>query len=177
MSNSGSTGPVATASGFLAVRGATELLAAPLSTEDQTAQPISDVSPTKWHRAHATLFWEQFVLLRFASGYSPYNGWYLELFDLTYGEPHQRVHAHDGLSRPGVAEIAAYREAVDEAMVRFLATEQRTGVRRIVELGLHHEQQHQELMLADIKYVLGVNPMRPAYGQEATAAGTGRSQG
>ena len=147
------------------VRQFTEALAEPLSPEDQTVQTMADVSPTKWHRAHTTWFFETFVLGRHQPGYEAFDPSYRFLFNSYYeavGPRHARPD-RGLLSRPGVAEIARYRSAVDEAMDGFLDDELAPDVAALVELGLHHEQQHQELLLMDIKHVLAANPLRPAY--------------
>ncbi|MDP8931750.1 MAG: ergothioneine biosynthesis protein EgtB, partial [Actinomycetota bacterium] len=149
---------------FCAVRSLTEELAAPLSAEDQTVQSMPDVSPTKWHRAHTTWFFEEFVLDRFSPGYESFHLAYRYLFNSYYeavGPRHPRPE-RGVLSRPGVEEITAYRRAVDVAMLDLLRDplEEATA---LVELGLHHEQQHQELLLMDIKHVLSMNPLRPVY--------------
>jgi ergothioneine biosynthesis protein EgtB len=147
------------------IRAATEALAAPLSPEDQTVQTMPDVSPTKWHRAHVTWFFEQFVLMPFQRGYRPVDERYLYLWNSYYegvGARHPR--AQRGLlSRPGVGEVTAYRDTVDEAMEDFFGRSFTPEIADRIELGLHHEQQHQELLLMDIKHVLGTNPLRPAY--------------
>ena len=150
------------------VRGFTEGLAEPLSPEDQTVQTMPDVSPTKWHRAHTTWFFETFVLGPHQAGYAEFDPAYAYLFNSYYetvGPRHARPQ-RGLLSRPGVAEIGGYRDKVDEAMDQLLAgrgTDLAARVPELVELGLHHEQQHQELLLMDIKHVLAVNPLRPAY--------------
>ena len=150
------------------VRGFTEQLAAPLSAEDQTVQTMPDVSPTKWHRAHTTWFFETFVLAPYQRNYIEFEPAYAFLFNSYYetvGPRHARPQ-RGLLSRPGVAEIGRYRVKVDEAMDQLLVTGgtgQPARVPQLVELGLHHEQQHQELLLMDIKHVLAVNPLRPAY--------------
>ena len=147
------------------VRAATESLAAPLSPEDQTVQTIPDVSPTKWHRAHVTWFFEQFVLMPHRPGYRPVDERYLYLWNSYYegaGPRHPR-NERGNLSRPGVGEVTAYRDTIDEAMEDLLCQDLSEPVLSLVELGLHHEQQHQELLLMDIKHVLGTNPLRPAY--------------
>jgi formylglycine-generating enzyme required for sulfatase activity len=147
------------------VRAFTERLAEPLSPEDQTIQSMPDVSPTKWHRAHTTWFFETFLLGAHQSGYTPFDPDYAFLFNSYYeavGPRHARVE-RGLLSRPGCEEIAEYRASVDQAMRRFLAGDLAADVAWLVELGLHHEQQHQELLLMDIKHVLGTNPTRPAY--------------
>jgi ergothioneine biosynthesis protein EgtB len=153
---------------FGAIRSFSESLAAPLSAEDQTVQSMPDVSPTKWHLAHTTWFFETFLLSRFDSGYRPFDPAYNYLFNSYYesvGARHPRPQR--GLvSRPGVAEIMAYRRHVDGAMGDLLSRDgsaRDDGLRALVALGLNHEQQHQELILMDIKHVLSVNPLRPAY--------------
>jgi ergothioneine biosynthesis protein EgtB len=151
--------------GYRAVRAATEALAAPLSAEDQTVQTMPDVSPTKWHRAHVTWFFEQFVLMPYQPGYRPVDERYLYLWNSYYegaGPRHPRPE-RGLLSRPGVGEVTAYRDTVDEAMEDVLGRALSPEVLDRIELGLHHEQQHQELVLMDIKHVLGTNPLRPAY--------------
>ncbi len=152
------------ASHFLAVRGLTEQLAAPLSPEDQTVQSMPDASPTKWHLAHTTWFFETFVLRPRAAGYRVFDPAYDYLFNSYYeavGPRHPRP-LRGMVSRPGVAEIMAYRRHVSDAMAELL--ERGAGdVQALVELGLHHEQQHQELILMDAKHMLSLNPLRPAY--------------
>ncbi|HEY8547423.1 MAG TPA: ergothioneine biosynthesis protein EgtB, partial [Acidimicrobiales bacterium] len=158
-------GAVDLTSQFLAVRGCTEALAEPLSAEDQTVQSMPDTSPTKWHRAHTTWFFETFVLGEHQPGYEPVDPDYAFLFNSYYeavGPRHARPQ-RGLLSRPGVEEIAEYRRRVDEAMVDFLARGLDDRLAFLVTLGLHHEQQHQELLLMDIKHVLGANPTGPAY--------------
>jgi ergothioneine biosynthesis protein EgtB len=153
---------------FHDVRGFTEALAAPLSAEDQTVQTMPDVSPTKWHRAHTTWFFETFVLGPYVAGYEPVDPAYRFLFNSYYeaiGPRHARPE-RGLLTRPGIAEIAAYRRAVDGAMDDLMATGP-SGVpaqaASLIELGINHEQQHQELVLMDIKHVLATNPLQPAY--------------
>jgi ergothioneine biosynthesis protein EgtB len=144
------------------VRSFTEWLAAPLSAEDQTIQSMADVSPTKWHRAHTTWFFETFVLAPHATGYVPPQPEYAFLFNSYYeavGPRHPRPE-RGLLSRPGVEEIAAYRRHVDATMAPVLDAPSEL-VAGLVELGLHHEQQHQELLLMDIKHVLGLSPLQP----------------
>src|ERR1700722_15493179 len=165
--------------GFVAVRAATEALAAPLSAEDQTIQSMPAVSPTKWHRAHTTWFWEQFVLMPYAPGYVPYDERYLYLFNSYYegaGPRHPRA-ARGLLSRPGVGEVTAYRQIVDDAMAALFRSGRAEPVRHIVEIGLHHEQQHQELLLMDIKHVLGINLLHPTYSPRPAAGGPERELG
>lgn len=147
------------------VRSFTEALAEPLSAEDQTVQTMPDVSPTKWHRAHTTWFFETFLLGEHLPGYTPVDPAYGFLFNSYYeavGPRHARPE-RGLLSRPGVAEIAAYRRSVDDSMARLLSSGLQRRPAALVELGLHHEQQHQELLLMDIKHVLSANPLQPAY--------------
>ncbi len=169
---------------FDEVRATTEALAAPLAPEDQVIQSMPDVSPTKWHRAHTTWFFETFVLGPHLTGYSAVHPGYDYLFNSYYeqvGPRHPR--AERGLiSRPTVAEVGAYRASVDDAVRHLLHTSDPTraeAVRPLVEMGLHHEQQHQELLLMDIKHVLSCNPLRPAYDVAPLTeqAGAGASAG
>ncbi|HEX5268468.1 MAG TPA: ergothioneine biosynthesis protein EgtB [Acidimicrobiales bacterium] len=156
------------------VRALTETLAAPLSAEDQTAQSMPDVSPTKWHRAHTSWFFETFVLEPFSGGYRPYDDRFAYLFNSYYetvGPFFPRAH-RGVVTRPGIAEVTAYRAHVDEAVDDLLTAGAPAGADGRVELGCHHEQQHQELVLMDIKNVLAANPLGPAYmGSPPPAAG------
>ena len=153
---------------FAEVRSRTEALAAPLSAEDQTVQSMPDVSPTKWHRAHTSWFFETFLLAPHLSGYAVFDAVYHYLFNSYYeakGPRHPRPE-RGLLSRPGIAEVARYRGYVDAAMERLIAgsgADVWAAVAPILELGLNHEEQHQELLLMDIKHVLAQNPLDPAY--------------
>ena len=145
---------------FAAVREATRALAAPLSAEDCAIQSMPDASPTKWHLAHTTWFFETFVLERAEPDYAPFDESYRYLFNSYYnaiGERHPRPE-RGMLSRPALDEVLAYRRHVDEAM---LAAKNLPA--DLIELGLHHEQQHQELILTDLKHLLSRNPLKPAY--------------
>ncbi len=153
---------------FAATRELTEELARPLGPEDQTVQSMPDVSPTKWHRAHTTWFFETFVLERYERDFAPYRAGYRELFNSYYqGIGPQFTRADRGLiSRPTADEVGAYRRDVDHRVERLLDTvgsSERPVVDGLVELGIHHEQQHQELLLMDVKHVLSINPLRPVY--------------
>jgi ergothioneine biosynthesis protein EgtB len=150
---------------FAATRSLTESLASPLSAEDQTVQSMPDVSPTKWHRAHTTWFFETFLLAPSLAGYRPFDSEYGYLFNSYYEGVGARYPRHDRgqLSRPGVNEIAEYRAHVDEAMATLLEDPSCRSCTDLVELGIQHEQQHQELLLMDIKHVLSRNPLLPAY--------------
>ena len=150
---------------FVAVRDLTEALAAPLSGEDQTVQSMPDASPTKWHRAHTTWFFEEFILGPHGRDYEPFDPAYRFLFNSYYeavGPRHPRA-ARGAISRPGIDEVAAFRTDVDAAMVELLDDAPTAEVLELVELGLHHEQQHQELLLMDIKHALSLNRMDPVY--------------
>lgn len=150
---------------FQEVRSYTELICAPLQTEDYVVQPIVDVSPPKWHIGHVTWFFETFVLKNFASNYKIYNEDYNFVFNSYYETVGARVIRTDrgNLSRPTVAEIYQYRKYVDDAMNNFLQNPVSKEVEEILLIGLNHEQQHQELLMTDIKYILGNNPLFPAY--------------
>jgi ergothioneine biosynthesis protein EgtB len=150
---------------FLAVRSVTEKLAAPLSPEDQTVQSMPDASPTKWHLAHTTWFFETFVLRPHEPSYRVFDPAYEYLFNSYYeavGPRHPRPQ-RGLITRPGVEEIAAYRRHVSQAMAEFLDSKRANNCGPIVDLGLHHEQQHQELILMDAKHMLSCNPLKPAY--------------
>ena len=150
---------------FLSVRQRTETLAAHLSPEDQTAQSMPDVSPTKWHLAHTTWFFETFVLRRGVPDYRAFDPAYEYLFNSYYeavGARHPRP-LRGLITRPGVDEVLAYRRHVTQAVAQLIEVGA-DGCGSLIELGLHHEQQHQELILMDIKHVLSCNPLRPAYG-------------
>ncbi|HEY5293028.1 MAG TPA: DinB family protein, partial [Burkholderiales bacterium] len=151
---------------FDAVRGRSLDLAAPLSAEDCCVQSMPDASPTKWHLAHTSWFFDVFVLEPLERNFEPFQPEFRVLFNSYYnavGDKYPRPQ-RGFLTRPSLTEVRAYREHVD-ARVRALLTAHRTDSRlsELVELGLQHEQQHQELMLTDIKHLLSMNPMRPAY--------------
>lgn len=152
---------------YQAVRDHTEALAAPLSAEDQVVQSMPDASPTKWHRAHVTWFFEAFLLLPHSTGYVPVDRTYLYLFNSYYegmGERHSRPR-RGMITRPSVEDIKAYRNHVDAAMLRLIATQvpRAPELVDLIELGLQHEQQHQELLLMDIKHLFSSTVVRPAY--------------
>src|SRR5690242_16951643 len=150
---------------FREVRGLTEWLACPLTAEDQSIQSMPDASPTKWHLAHTTWFFESVVLLPHAPGYRSFDERYHFLFNSYYealGARHPRPR-RGMLSRPAAREILEYRDFVDDALERFIAQLDDRGIADRVALGLHHEQQHQELILTDIKHAFFQNPLLPAY--------------
>jgi ergothioneine biosynthesis protein EgtB len=152
---------------FAAVRAHTRALAAPLSAEDQCVQSMPDASPVKWHLAHTTWFFETLVLAVHAPGYRLFDERYPPLFNSYYealGARHPRSQ-RGLLTRPSLAEVQAYRDAVDGAVEAFsqaadLSTW--TAATPLLELGLHHEQQHQELLLTDALHLLSLNPLAPA---------------
>src|SRR5437763_6688952 len=152
---------------YASIRAETERLAEPLSAEDQCVQSMADASPTKWHRAHTTWFFETFVLLAHVPGYHPYDCDYGYLFNSYYEAVGER-HARDRrglLTRPSAEDIGAYRRHVDRSMCDLLAASNLDdGLRSMAELGLQHEQQHQELLLTDILHAFAQNPLLPAYG-------------
>jgi len=150
------------------VRQRTESICAPLEVEDHVVQSIPDVSPPKWHLAHTTWFFERVVLNEHVGGYTPVDARYYYLFNSYYQSfgPRWAREARGTLSRPTVREVYDYRRAVDERMRAFLADAGESSwdeARGLVELGLHHEEQHQELLVTDIKHILATNPLRPAY--------------
>jgi ergothioneine biosynthesis protein EgtB len=156
------------AEAFLAVRNETERRAGPLTPEDQLIQSMPDASPAKWHRAHTTWFFEQFLLGEHCRGYQRFHPDYAFLFNSYYvsaGPRHAR-HQRGHLTRPGADEITAYRAHVDAATVKFFheaSEDTLAAIAPLVEVGLHHEQQHQELMLTDILHAFAQNPITPAY--------------
>ncbi|WP_439694963.1 ergothioneine biosynthesis protein EgtB [Mucilaginibacter sp. AW1-7] len=147
------------------VRLRTEQICSPLQTEDYVVQPVVDVSPPKWHIGHVTWFFETFILKPYFMGYQEFNPNYNYVFNSYYETVGNRVIRTDrgNLSRPTVADIYQYRAYVDEAMAKFLCQEPSAEVRELLILGFNHEEQHQELLLTDIKYILGHNPLFPAY--------------
>ena len=153
---------------FAAIRQQTEALAAHLSPEDQAIQSMPDVSPTKWHLAHTSWFFETFLLGPLDPVYRAFDPAFAYLFNSYYeavGPRHPRPE-RGLLSRPTVDAVAAYRDHVTAAMLRLIETAGEAVWQKaapLIELGTHHEQQHQELILMDIKHVFSVNPLLPAY--------------
>jgi ergothioneine biosynthesis protein EgtB len=153
---------------YRSVREETERRAAPLSPEDQCVQSMPDASPTKWHRAHTTWFFEQFVLTPHARDYRPFDERFAYLFNSYYetvGARHARP-KRGVITRPDSNEVAAYRAHVDRGMENLIASSSGDALARVVdlvEIGLHHEQQHQELILTDILHAFSENPVAPDY--------------
>ena len=170
MSNTASTGTANTSliARYRTVRGDSETLCAPLATEDYVLQSIPEVSPPKWHLAHTSWFFETFLLQPYVEGYRPFDAAYAYLFNSYYdsvGAQFPRTQ-RGLLSRPTVVEVMRYRSYVDSAIERLLMQPPVAAgdelARRLV-MGLHHEQQHQELLLTDIKYNFGRHPQHPSY--------------
>lgn len=157
---------------YTEVRARSTALCAPLAPEDHVPQPVADVSPPKWHLAHTTWFFEALLLTPAWPGYRVHHPGYGYLFNSYYeGEGPRVPRAQRGaLSRPTVAEVHAYRAHVDAAVQAWLATRPTPEWLERLELGLQHEQQHQELLLTDIKFILGHQPLRPAYARADTGA-------
>lgn len=152
---------------YQAVRSMTRALTAPLSAEDQMVQSCPESSPVKWHQAHTTWFFETFVLRPYLSGYRPFREEFHRLFNsyyLSLGEEIPEKWLRASFSRPTLDEIVAFRAHVDQEMERLFTCPIDQEVSRRIMLGLHHEQQHQELALTDIKHAFFSNPLRPSYG-------------
>jgi ergothioneine biosynthesis protein EgtB len=150
---------------YRAVRAASEAICRPLQKEDYVVQPIVDVSPPKWHLGHITWFWEAFVLTPHQPGYQPCNPDYNYVFNSYYETVGARVVRTDrgNLSRPSVDEVYAYRRYVDGKMTELIGAGPDPALEQLIILGLNHEQQHQELLFTDIKFILGHNPLFPAW--------------
>ncbi len=153
---------------YQSIRRHSEEICSPLQPEDYVVQPVVDVSPPKWHLGHTTWFFETFLLKPYSRVYKEYNPDFNFVFNSYYESVGARVIRTDrgNLSRPTVGEIYNYRHYVDEAMIPFLMGEVTDEIKDIILLGFNHEQQHQELLLTDIKYILGHNPLLPAYNEE-----------
>ena len=155
---------------YATVRSHTEALAAPLTPEDQAIQAMADTSPTKWHQAHTTWFFETLLLLPRMPDYQPFDARFGRLFNSYYealGPRHPRP-ARGLLSRPGLSEVQAYRRHVDNAIGDFLEIADVDAL-ALLTLGMHHEQQHQELLLTDILHAFWCSPLLPAYRADAPA--------
>jgi ergothioneine biosynthesis protein EgtB len=165
LTTSSSERPDSLAERYALVRALTNALVAPLTAEDCVVQSMPDASPAKWHLAHTTWFFEQFLLRPHLSGYSAFHDRYSYLFNSYYesvGPRHQRPE-RGLLTRPTLDEVRAYRDYIDERMATLLAHGITLELAEVVELGLQHEQQHQELLLMDVKHLLSCNPLQPAY--------------
>jgi ergothioneine biosynthesis protein EgtB len=158
----------ALATRFLQVRAQTEKICSPLLPEDSVVQPVIDVSPPKWHLAHTSWFFETFILQKYQPNYRVFHEKYNFLFNSYYNSIGSRVlrNQRGTISRPGLDEVYQYRAYINEQIQEFLETaseEILTEMMPVFELGLQHEQQHQELLVTDIKYILSTNPLLPAY--------------
>jgi ergothioneine biosynthesis protein EgtB len=151
---------------FLATRKASEAICAPLQTEDYVVQPCADVSPPKWHLGHTTWFFEEFLLSPHLPNYQRFNPQYGYVFNSYYESVGARVVRTDrgNLSRPSVDDVYAYRAYVTKHMELLVKSFLKDALLPVLEIGIHHEKQHQELLLTDIKYILGNNPLQPIYG-------------
>lgn len=169
------TEPTSLLDRFRTVRQRTMDICSPLEIEDFVIQSMEDASPAKWHLAHTTWFFEVFVLVKYAAGYVLKDERYPFLFNSYYIQAGDRwSRPHRGLlSRPTVRDVFDYRSHVDEAMMRFLSGPVPEEANHVMEIGLNHEQQHQELMVTDIKHALSVNPLYPAYHDVPDKRGTG----
>jgi ergothioneine biosynthesis protein EgtB len=151
---------------YKTIRQKTEEICSPLEKEDYVVQPIADVSPPKWHLGHTTWFFETFILKQHLNGYKEFNSQYNFVFNSYYETVGARVIRTDrgNLSRPSVDDVYAYRKYVDSFMVIFLNSMKLSdSLVELIILGFNHEQQHQELLFTDLKYILGHNPLFPAY--------------
>lgn len=153
---------------YKTVRNRTEELCRPLKTEDYIPQPVVFASPAKWHIAHTTWFFEEMILKSHLSGYKEFHPDFCFLFNSYYNTVGERTFRADrgNITRPGVEEVYQYRAYVNEHMQQLLSGEVNGTVRELVVLGLNHEQQHQELLVTDLKYTLGHNPTFPVYKED-----------
>ena len=163
--------PTVVAEEFCRVRSRSLALCAPLTPEDMMVQSCADASPAKWHLAHTTWFFETFILREFRPGYRPFHPDFVWLFNSYYNavsaQPEKKLRA--SFSRPTVEEILAYRNHVDAAMEDFAAGDVPEAARERIVLGLNHEQQHQELLLTDVKNAFWSNPLHPVYARTPLA--------
>lgn len=158
---------------YAEIRNYSEEICRPLEIEDYVVQPIVDVSPPKWHLGHTTWFFETFILIPNFPDYKVFDEQYNFVFNSYYETIGARVIRTDrgNLSRPSVSDVYQYRKYVDGKMKKFLQSDMMSeNIEALLELGLNHEQQHQELLITDIKYILGHNPLFPAYRKENIAA-------
>ncbi len=157
---------------FRAVRAMTDALARPLTPEDQMVQSCAEASPVKWHLAHSTWFFETFVLREFVPGYRAFDQDFFWLFNSYYkslgGHPEKRLRA--SFSRPSLDQVLAYRRHVENAVLQMLEESASAEALARIELGMHHEQQHQELIATDIKHAFWSNPLQPFYSEQPLTA-------
>jgi len=150
---------------FKSTRTATEELCEPLKTEDYSVQPFVDVSPPKWHLAHSTWFFEQFILAKYRQNYKVFDDDFSFLFNSYYNNVGERVLRPNrgNMTRPAVSEVYEYRTYVTTALIELLESNSSSEIEELVRLGINHEQQHQELLAYDIKYILGHQPTFPNF--------------
>ena len=153
---------------FIITRKESETICAPLEIEDYVVQPVEDVSPPKWHLGHTTWFFEEFLLKPYSQGYKVFDEDFSFVFNSYYETVGKRVIRADrgNLSRPSVQKVYAYRKYVTNAIEVLLTNNTDENLLQLLEIGIHHEKQHQELLLTDIKYILGNNPLLPLYTDE-----------
>lgn len=153
---------------YMKVRAYTEEICKPLKTEDYVPQPMENVSPPKWHLAHTTWFFEQFILVPHKTGYTVFDEDFGYLFNSYYNHFGKRLlRPNRGLmTRPSVEKVYEYREYVNKHIEKFFESCEDQELYELLKIGLNHEQQHQELLIYDIKYILGFQPTFPAYGDQ-----------
>ena len=153
---------------FEETRQYSEALCRPLQIEDYVVQPVEDVSPPKWHLGHSTWFFEEFILKPHAPDYNLFNDDFAFVFNSYYESVGKRVVRSNrgNLSRPSVEEVYRYRAYVTKAVTALFSKPQEDALYALLEIGIHHEKQHQELLLTDIKYILGNNPLLPRYSED-----------
>jgi len=153
---------------YISIRKRTNEICNKIEIEDQVVQPCSEVSPPKWHLGHTTWFFEELILVRFSKDFFRFNDRYRMLFNSYYKSSgkHWLQSERGYLSRPRVSEVLKYRRDVDEKIIEFLQnSDSNSEIDFLLELGLQHEQQHQELLYMDIKFIFGVNPLLPLYAE------------
>ena len=150
---------------YIEVRSRTEAICRPLQIEDYVPQPVPFASPPKWHLAHSTWFFEEMILKKHLGTYKEYHPDFGFLFNSYYNTIGERTFRADrgNITRPGVSEVYGYRAYVDREMMLLFEQELSLELKELIELGLNHEQQHQELLITDLKYTLGHNPIFPVY--------------
>lgn len=150
---------------YIEVRNRTEAICQPLEIEDYVPQPVPFASPPKWHLAHSTWFFEEMILKKNLRSYKEYHPDFSFLFNSYYNTIGERTFRADrgNITRPGVSEVYAYRAYVNQGMMQLFEQELSRELKELIELGLNHEQQHQELLITDLKYTLGHNPIFPVY--------------
>lgn len=165
---------------FKQVRSYTVALCQPLAIEDYIPQPVPFISPPKWHLAHTTWFFEAFILSPLLKGYKAYHKDFSFLFNSYYNAAGKRIFRADrgNITRPGVEEVYKYRDHVDQAIGELIGQDSNPELEELLVLGINHEQQHQELLITDLKYIFGHNPIFPVYKEGfSIASGTNTSAG